>query len=240
MGQVLLLLFAVVAYLIGGIPFGLLIAKAKGIDIRKVGSGNIGTTNVARALGKKYALLVFFLDFLKGALPVMALTVMMNGFSFNLKSLFFTFSREALYNAGCKAPSIISLAVLLGAFAVLGHCFSPYLKFRGGKGIATSAGATLMLLPLSFCVSVGIWILLILLFRYVSLASICAALSLPFSFLLIYSDIECFKYSWAIYYCLFIAVLTTVKHIPNIKRLVSGKEPRVGEKKESERSRQDR
>jgi len=238
-----LVVCAVCAFFVGGIPFGFVIARAKGIDIRRVGSGNIGATNVSRALGKKYALLVFFLDFLKGALSVLAAAYLCGSpdltlFPVSDKPSVLTLVNEVLKKSPQSVNQFSETALLCGtvagAFAVLGHCFSPYLKFHGGKGIATSAGVTLMLIPLPFLVSIAIWVLILFLFRYVSLASICAAFSLPIAFALMYR-LHTHRYFWILAYCLLITVVVIAKHIPNIKRLVFKKEPKIGRKKEAEK-----
>jgi len=202
----------VVAFLVGGIPFGFAIAKAKGIDIRKIGSGNIGATNVGRALGRKYAILVFFLDAAKGAVPVLLVRFVIP------------------LDGGVEL-----LAALTAAAAICGHIFSPFLWFRGGKGTATGAGATAALLPLPFLICASVWALVFVLMRYVSLASITSAVALPVSFLLINiknpdilgSEVVPFVYS------LVIASLIVVSHRSNIGRLVRGEEPKVGRRKDS-------
>src|SRR5947209_17269108 len=110
---------ALAAYLVGGIPFGYLIARSRGIDIFKQGSGNIGATNVGRVLGRKFGILAFALDFAKGALPVAAARALAPHMTINLRGE--------------------ELGVLAGLAAVLGHLFPAYLRFRGGKGVATAA-----------------------------------------------------------------------------------------------------
>ena len=161
-GPALLLLILLLAYLIGATPFGFLAAKAKGIDIRHHGSGNIGATNVIRVLGKRVGLPVFALDLLKGLLPVLAARL---------------WCRHAHLD-----PSWPLLLAALGA--VLGHNFTFWLRFKGGKGIATSAGALLALLPIALAAAVLVWLLAFYSTRYVAVASIAAGLSLPLTVLL--------------------------------------------------------
>lgn len=212
MYSVLLFVVCVVgAYLVGGIPFGLIIAKAKGKDLRSIGSGNIGATNVARALGRRYGLLAFVLDAAKGALPVLFVSFVLPLSNREVASL---------------------LGGLVAASTIIGHIFSPYLKFRGGKGVATGAGATAALLPLPFLICASVWLIMLVLMRYVSLASISAAVALPLSFVIlnikdgdfIHSELVVFLYS------LLIGSLVVIRHRSNIKRLLSGKEPKIGER----------
>jgi acyl phosphate:glycerol-3-phosphate acyltransferase len=140
------------AYLLGAVPFGLLIGKIKGIDIRQHGSGNIGATNVLRVLGKPLGITTFVLDAFKGFVP-----------SFFFARLFPT----------SLDPQVVS--VICGAAAILGHNFPVFLGFKGGKGIATSAGVLIGIAPLAALVGVGVWALVFFTSRYVSLASIAAA-----------------------------------------------------------------
>src|SRR2546425_6951270 len=146
-----------IAYLVGAIPFGYLIARWRGVDIFQHGSGNIGATNVGRILGKRFGILVFLLDFAKGALPTAAGLALAQWLEI-------------------EPPSIVGVAAGLAAF--VGHLFPVYLGFRGGKGVATGAGIVVVLLPLPAAAAVLTWILFVAVFRYVSLASLAAALVL--------------------------------------------------------------
>jgi len=157
-------LIIIAAFLAGSIPFGLLIARAKVVDIRKHGSGNIGATNVGRVLGRRYFFLCFALDLLKGLLPTLAMGA-------------------ALGALGAFTMSMHDAAWWLGAAvaSILGHVFCPWLGFKGGKGVATGLGALLGVFPLLSVaggVATVVWILAMLLWRYVSLASIIAAITL--------------------------------------------------------------
>src|SRR5438132_8423532 len=145
----------VVSYLLGSIPFGYLAGEIAGVDIRETGSGNIGATNVLRVLGKPYGYAVFVLDFLKG-LGAVKISVLIT----------------TRVRPEWGSPEIFG--IIAAASAVVGHCFPLWLKFRGGKGVATSAGALFALMPLAMLIGVAIWILIFWLTRYVSLASVIA------------------------------------------------------------------
>src|ERR1043166_6320257 len=147
-------------YLLGSIPFGYLVGQFAGIDIRTAGSGNVGATNVVRVLGKRYGYPVFALDFLKGFGAVMISMLLAPG-------------RPPEWNS----PEIFG--ILAAMFSVLGHLYPPWLKFEGGKGVATSAGALLALTPVATLIGIAVWIIVFWLTRYVSLASITAAIVLP-------------------------------------------------------------
>ena len=155
---------AVAAYLLGSIPFGFIVAKAKGIDIRAVGSGNIGATNAMRVLGKPAGIFVLLLDAAKGYAAVFVLPLV----AVNLLGATHT-SDDELYRS----------CVIAGIFAVLGHNYTCWLKFKGGKGIATTAGVYLSLAPWALLVALGVFILALLLTRYVSVASMSGAVALP-------------------------------------------------------------
>ena len=191
------------AYLIGAIPFGFLIGKYNGVDIRTVGSGNIGATNVTRSVGSKAGKLCFACDFLKGFLPTLfALWV---------------FPGEAL-------------PVLLAASAtVIGHMFPCYLKFRGGKGVSTAAGAMLALAPYPLLTALLVWVAVFLISRYVSVASIAAALTLIagvwlFAFFGLGNWIS-LGLAMRIF-CTILGVIAIFRHRSNIVRLINGTENR--------------
>ncbi len=150
-------LSAVVAFLLGSIPFGVLVARRQGVDLTKVGSGNIGATNAVRVLGTAWGLAVFGLDVLKGLLP--------------------TLLARWLLPQGIGPLDPQPAALLLGAFAILGHSFSPWLGFRGGKGISTILGVGLGAIPLCALLSFGVMIALTAIARYISLASMVGVLS---------------------------------------------------------------
>ena len=165
---ILFVAFPLAAYVVGSTPFGVIIARARGVDLRSKGSGNIGATNVGRVLGRKWGYLCFVGDVLKGLGPVLAAGVL-------------------LRTDGVAHPSIVSqagwLAVAFGAIA--GHVFSFWVRFRGGKGVATSLGVVVGFYPYFTWVGLtvlGVWIVVVLTSRYVSLASIAAAGVFPLVF----------------------------------------------------------
>ena len=147
------ILLPVAAYLIGAIPFGFLIGKLNGVDIRKVGSGNIGATNVTRSVGKTAGKICFGCDFLKGLLPVLL--------------------------TGLFLPQYPWLTLAVGLATLLGHIFPVYLKFKGGKGVATAAGVAMAMAPWPLLIGLAVWAGTFLATRYVSLASIVAAAVVP-------------------------------------------------------------
>jgi len=200
------IVIAVTAYLLGSIPAGYLVARAKGIDIRSVGSGNIGATNVFRILGKPAGILVLVGDGLKG----FAACAWLADFVVQLFAV---------------APGQIgNLRIVAGICAVLGHNYTCWLKFKGGKGIATSAGVYFALAPLAAGIALGAWIVMFALSRYVSVASIVAAAALPTAV-------------WLTKDSVFLGIVTTAlgllaiyKHKGNIQRLLNGTERRLGQK----------
>ncbi len=213
---VLIAIIAGGCYLLGSIPFGLIIGKINKIDIREHGSGNIGATNVLRTLGKKWGFTCFFFDFLKGLLPVLAAKYLTN----------LNFPEAFEYT-----PAIAIVCT------VLGHVFSIFLKFKGGKGIATSAGAITAIAPYTLGACLVIWFITFKMSGYVSLASIIAALAIPFisfaeNMLELHAPIS--KYSIGILFL--IAILVIVKHKSNIKRLIDGTESSFKKKKQESNS----
>jgi glycerol-3-phosphate acyltransferase PlsY len=190
-------------YLIGSIPTGYLLGRSRGIDVRQHGSGNIGATNVWRVMGRSWGLLAFACDFLKGFLPLFLLW----RFEFDGNT---TWSAELLL-------------VLCGLAAILGHNFTPWLGFRGGKGVATSAGVMAALLPWALLVAFSSWALLVWITRTVSIGSLLAAVVLPLATAFFYPR------QW-IYLglSLMIGALVIWRHRANIQRLLAGTEPRLG------------
>jgi glycerol-3-phosphate acyltransferase PlsY len=200
-------------FLLGSIPFGLLLGKLKGVDIREHGSGNIGATNVFRTLGKKSGILCLFLDFCKGFIPVMI--------------------ADHLVSAGTLGQSI---EVGTALAAILGHNYSPWIGFKGGKGLATSAGALGALMPpIALVVVVLIFVIVTFTTKYVSVGSIVAAIALPI--LTLYGSYHHGKIAdgtWNIplfIFTLIAGILAVWKHRTNITRLRAGTENKIGQRK---------
>ena len=204
------LLFSIVTgYLLGSIPFGFLTARLRGIDIREHGSRNIGATNVWRVCGWKFGLPVFLLDALKGAGAVW-----LGGWI-------------AIQLGGDAAWAGIACAMA----CIVGHSFPVWLGFKGGKGVATSLGALLCMMPLATGVTCPVWILVFKISRYVSLASIVAAVVLP-AFAIV-AQLTGRGRGWPFAgFATLAGVLVILRHRANIQRLLAGTENRFGKKKE--------
>lgn len=188
---------AVVSYFLGSIPTGFLWAKARGVDIRTAGSGNIGATNVMRTLGKGPGIAVLVIDAVKGFVPV--------------------FFAPRIFDGDSNLSIVCCVAVIAG------HNWTCWLKFKGGKGIATSAGALLAFLPVPLLCALGLWLVVFALSRYVSLASIAAAAALPVATWFWRRDL--------VWFASLIGALAIYKHKANIQRLLAGTESRAGAKK---------
>src|SRR5262245_8866466 len=200
-------LTAPVAYLVGAIPFGYLIARSRGVDLFAHGSGNIGATNVGRVLGRRLGILAFVLDFLKGALPTLAATLLDRTLRPDLP-------------AG-------TLPVVAGLAAFLGHLFPVYLRFRGGKGVATGAGVVAVLVPLPTAGALLTWLLVVSSTRYVSLASLCAAAMLCVLRLGLTPGPLAPEHRVLTLFCLWATALVFVRHWANVRRLLAGTENRL-------------
>ncbi len=203
----------IAAYLLGSVPFGVIIARAHGKNLRSIGSGNIGATNVSRALGRRWAYLCFLLDVLKGLGPMLV--------------------AGTLIEVSSQTPSLLSLWLAVGCAAILGHIFPIYLKFKGGKGVATSLGVALGLWPYyTICATVAfaIWAATVLLWRYISLASIAASIAFPVALILtiVLTTGWNFANLWPLLAAaIAIPVMVIVRHRENIKRLIAGTESKV-------------
>jgi glycerol-3-phosphate acyltransferase PlsY len=194
-------LILVASYLLGSIPFGLLIVKARGgLDIRSTGSGNIGAANVARNAGMLLGLLTLLLDAGKGYLGVWI---------------------AARYTGG-NMRWVMAAAVA----AVIGHMFPIWLRFRGGKGVATALGVFLLICPMAVAAAAGFWLLVVLFWRYSSLGSMVAAAALPALVYLFYAPRHA-PPNYVLLSTILISVLVLAKHYPNMARLVAGKEKRL-------------
>lgn len=204
-----IVLVLLASYLVGSVPFGFIAGKLRGIDIRDHGSGNIGATNVLRTLGKPVGITVFVLDVLKGMLPVLTVTWLLSD------------SPTPVFD------SIVRITAAVGA--ILGHNFPAWLRFKGGKGIATSAGALLPILPVPLLAALGVWIAVFLKSRYVSLASLVAALAIPVTLAIL----SLLRHDWNFFligFAILLCALAFWRHRANIARLRAGTENRFERK----------
>jgi acyl phosphate:glycerol-3-phosphate acyltransferase len=189
------LLFVIVAYLVGSIPVGVLLSRMKGADPRGVGSGNIGATNVMRAAGKTLGIVTLLGDILKGYVPtILAL------------------------HAGLPEYGVIAV----GLAAFVGHIFPVFLRFKGGKGVATALGAYLALSPLAILGSFIVFVLVLLKWRYVSAGSIAGTIFVPVMLCILKAPPA------YIYFSVVVGIVIILRHQANIKRLISGTEHRLG------------
>jgi glycerol-3-phosphate acyltransferase PlsY len=187
-----ILLVILVSYILGSIPFGYIIAKMKGIDITKLGSGNIGATNVGRYLGKPYFFIVLFFDAVKGFIPTILFKLLFG----------------------------LEYGILAGLFSVIGHSYSIFMKFKGGKGVATGLGVSIALIPIETIIGFGVWFLVLMIFKIMALASIISAISV-FIVVLFLEKSLLIKIV-----CGIIAVLIVLRHKSNIERIIKGTEPK--------------
>ncbi len=195
-------------YLMGSIPTGYWIVLAcKGVDIRTVGSGSTGATNVLRAAGKGPALFVFFFDIFKGYLPV-AIAMMLEDKLWVTNPI----------NPACMIPSVVAMA------AIFGHGKSVFLKFKGGKSAATTLGALIGLNPIVAGLTFGTWLLVLFTSKIVSLASIIAAIGCPIYMFGCHAPISICVFS------VIAAIWVVARHKDNMKRMLQGKEPKIGQK----------
>ncbi|MFC1540492.1 glycerol-3-phosphate 1-O-acyltransferase PlsY [Candidatus Margulisiibacteriota bacterium] len=193
-----LLLVIMLGYLLGSLPFGYLVPRIWNIDIRKFGSGNIGATNVFRTLGPKAGVAVFALDLAKGAVPTLL---------------------------ALQMTTDHWLIILTGVAAILGHTFPVFMKFKGGRGAATGLGVLLVIAPDIFLGAVILVALIILVTRYVSVASMLGSVSVTAAFYLLQRPLPYIIVAGSV------TLLIILRHIPNIKRLLAGTELKIGIKK---------
>ena len=223
------LVAAAVAFAAGSIPFGPIVARAHGVDLRTVGSGNIGATNVGRALGRGWGILVYVLDAAKGAIPVLLAGSMANILGKQPEAM---------------APGELWGWLTLPVAAVLGHMFSPWMGFKGGKGVATGSGAMLAVYPVltaPLLVAIGLWAVLLAVTRYMSVASIAAAGAIPATVAALAllrtgagtpdGELPIAHAVPALVVTGAVAALVIAKHRSNIERLLAGTEHRLGSKK---------
>ena len=209
--MLLLALFVVaVAYLFGSIPWGYIAGRLKGIDVRAHGSGNIGATNVLRVLGKPWGFTVFFADAFKGFLAVRTALLLVT-------------------RTPGAAEYAEFYAILAAAACVAGHSFPVWLRFKGGKGVATSAGALFGVVPIASVTIFLVWLVVFLTTRYVSLASIIAALALP----IVVAVLVHLKFTQGhvlLYFSMVMTALVVWRHRSNMSRLLNGTEQRFARK----------
>jgi len=214
----------VAAYFVGAIPFGQIIAKMHGKDLRSIGSGNIGATNVSRACGRTWGYTCFALDVLKGFVPMIATRI--------------AAGRLLEIDGASIGPGFLGLWLAVGVAAILGHVFPVYLKFKGGKGVSTSLGIGLGMWPyftVGAFIALLVWVALVLTWRYVSLASMGASLTFPVTLGIAIA----IKPNWSLanLWPLVIAataipILVVVLHRSNIKRLLAGTESKIRSKQD--------
>jgi glycerol-3-phosphate acyltransferase PlsY len=212
---ILALFIALVSFLVGSIPTGLIISRAKGVDIRKIGSGNIGATNVLRALGKEAAIITLAGDIAKGIIPV-ALTPLL------IEQLGIQYGRYEVLSF--VANTGLLLQGLAGLSAVLGHNFSVFLNFRGGKGVATSIGVMLAFSPHAGLMVVTAWLMTASWTRFSSLSALVAFALSPLFVYAIDPVVE--KIALAV----ILAILIFIRHRANIVRLIIGQEDKIGKR----------
>ena len=208
-----LLFIVILSYLVGSIPNSIIITKAvKGVDIRKFGSGNAGGTNVSRVLGKKYGLLVILLDALKGAVAVILIArLYLGNFPFHNATPFDDFTL---------------VQIIAGISAVVGHIWTVFAGFKGGKGIATGLGVLLSVVTVDMAFGILVFLFVVMISRYVSLGSITAAISVPVIMIIRENvfNVNITGYSTLLPFVIALALLVTFTHRANIKRILTGTE----------------
>ena len=210
------IILIVISYFIGSVSFALLIAKAHGIDLRAIGSGNLGATNLARGCGKKWAYICFALDVLKGFIPVLA--------------------AKLLIIPDRPSAANLSVWLLVGAAAILGHIFPFYLKFKGGKGVATSFGVVLGIWPyftVPGLIAFALWAFIVLTWKYISLGSVIAAAVFPVLMIILTIFLKNWQFDnlWPLILAsIFLCSLVIFLHRGNVKRLLEGTENKILQK----------
>lgn len=209
-------IYIVAAYLIGSVPFGYLAGRLNGLDLREHGSCNIGATNAVRVLGKKWGIPVFICDFLKGYIPLLLMKLHLGG--------------DATQFSAADMGWFLGVLFAL----VLGHTFTCFLKFKGGKGVATTGGCLFAVSPLVGAVAVASWVLMMLLTRYVSLSSMFAGVGMMLTAVYVFYMMDgtmSVADSMVLGLLGFIFLLVVWKHRTNIVRLCNGTEPKAFSKK---------
>lgn len=202
--MVAFILIGLLSYLIGSVPAGYIAGRLAGIDIRSVGSGNVGATNVLRVLGKPYGYAVFLFDFFKGVGAVRLSILLIN-----------------VVRPGPQESELVS--IFAGVMCVLGHAYPVWLRFKGGKGVATSAGVLFGLMPVAALIVLAVWFVAFQITKYVSVASMVAAVALP----VIAGVMVHFEKAGRplVYFCAGLAVVIVWRHRSNVSRLIKGTEP---------------
>ncbi len=209
-------LIILLSYLVGSIPTSIIISKlVKGIDIRKHGSGNAGGTNVFRVIGWKYGLLVILLDALKGAFAVIVIARLHYG--------------NIPFNNMTPFDDFTLIQIVAGIFAVIGHIWTIFAGFKGGKGIATGLGFLITIITIDMLLAVAVFAIVVLISRYISLGSILATLSIPLIMIIRENvfNVDIFGYHTVLPFSILIALLIVYTHRANIKRLLEGSENKI-------------
>ena len=199
-----------IGYFLGSFPTGYVIGRLRGVDVRKLGSGNIGATNLTRVLGKQFGYPVFLIDFLKGLIAVLL-------------------AQAIADRCGQNAIARDFSAAIGGILSVIGHSYPVWLGFKGGKGVATSLGVIFALSWLAAVIMGVVWILFFKATRYVSVASIAATIALPIAMTLLFF-VHALRSPVPIYFSLALAAIVIVRHRTNFARLADGTEPRFTRK----------
>ncbi len=206
---ILILIIPIICYLIGSIPFGLILTKLKGLkDLRTIGSGNIGATNVLRTGNKKLALLTLILDFSKGYIPLLIILKIFK------TSFFLTITANFYLDQ-------FSMILIYGYFSIIGHCYPIWLKFKGGKGVATSLGVVFLLDPLIGLMLLAIWILIFYIFKVSSLSALIASTCFPVLMFLKYEKVN------IIFFTILLTIFVFFTHRKNIKRILKKEEKKI-------------
>lgn len=206
----------ILSYLIGSIPTSIIISKAaKGIDIRNHGSGNAGGTNVMRVLGWKHGVLVILLDALKGVLAVVVVARLHYG--------------SMPFENATPFDDFTLVQIIAGVSAVIGHIWTVFAGFKGGKGIATALGMLLMIITVDMLVAIGIFLIVVTLSRYVSLGSLAGAVSVPLTLIIRENvfNVNIPNYNTLLPFVIFIALLVIYTHRKNVVRLINGSESKI-------------
>jgi acyl phosphate:glycerol-3-phosphate acyltransferase len=212
----LLTTIIILSYLIGSIPTSIIISKAaKGIDIREHGSGNAGGTNVMRILGWKHGVLVILLDALKGILAVIVVARLHYG--------------SMPFENATPFDDFTLVQIIAGVAAVIGHIWTVFAGFKGGKGIATALGMLLMIVTVDMLIAVGVFILVITFSRYVSLASLAGAVAVPLALIVRENifNVDIPNYNTLLPFLIFVALLVIFTHRKNVIRLLNGNESKI-------------